>query len=73
MTLKERKAYCWAARQRDSLVKSGWRIVGKSSTPIGWQLMNCSMSVIDIELINWEGDLFVYVVRDGKVKVSERF
>lgn len=73
MTLKERKAYCWAARQRDSLVKSGWRIVGKSSTPIGWQLMNSSMSVIDIELINWEGDLFVYVVRDGKVKVSERF
>lgn len=73
MTLKERKAYLWAARQRDSLVKSGWRIVGKSSTPIGWQLMNSSLSVIDIELINWEGDLFVYVVRDGKVKVSERF
>lgn len=73
MTLKERKAYCWAARQRDSLVKSGWRIVGKSSTPIGWQLMNSSMSVIDIELINWESDLIVYVVRDGKVKVSERF
>lgn len=73
MTLKERNAYCWAARQRDSLVKSGWRIVGKSSTPIGWQLMNSSMSVIDIELINWEGDLIVYVVRDGKVKVSERF
>lgn len=73
MTLKERKAYCWAARQRDSLVKSGWRIVGKSSTPIGWQLMNSSMNVIDIELINWEGELIVYVVRDGKVKVSERF
>lgn len=73
MTLKERKAYLWAARQRDSLVKSGWRIVGKSSTPIGWQLMNSSLSVIDIELINWEGDLIVYVVRDGKVKVSERF
>lgn len=73
MTLKERKAYCWAARQRDSLVKSGWRIVGKSSTPIGWQLINSSMSVIDIELINWEGDFIVYVVRDGKVKVSERF
>lgn len=73
MTLKERKAYLWAARQRDSLVKSGWRIVGKSSAPIGWQLMNSSLSVIDIELINWEGDLIVYVVRDGKVKVSERF
>lgn len=73
MTLKERKAYCWAARQRDSLVKSGWRIVGKSSTPIGWQLMNGSMSVIDIEVINWVGDLIGYVIRDGKVKVSERF
>lgn len=73
MTLKERKAYCWAARQRDSLVKSGWRIVGKSSTPIGWQLINSSLSIIEIQLINWEGDLFVYVVRDGKVKVSERF
>lgn len=73
MTLKERKAYCWAARQRDSLVKSGWRIVGKSSTPIGWKLMNSSMSIIDIELINWEGDLIVSVVRDGEVKVSERF
>lgn len=73
MTLKERKAYCWAARQRDSLVKSGWRIVGKSSTPIGWQLMNSSMSVIDIELINWVDDFIVYVVRDGKVKVSKRF
>lgn len=73
MTLKERKAYCWAARQRDSLVKSGWRIVGKSSTPIGWQLMNSRMSIIDIELINLDGDLIVYVVRDGKVKVSERF
>lgn len=73
MTLKERKAYLWAARQRDSLVKSGWRIVRKSSTPIGWQLMNSSLSVIDIELINWEGDLIVYIVRDGKVKVSERF
>ena len=73
MTLQERKAYCWAARQRDSLVKSGWRIVGKSSTPIGWQLMNSSMSVIDIEVINWAGDIFAYVVRDGKMKVSERF
>lgn len=73
MTLKERKAYCWAARQRDSLVKSGWRIVAKSSTPIGWQLINSNMSVIDIEFINWEGDLIVYVVRDGKIKVSERF
>lgn len=73
MTLKERKAYLWAARQRDSLENSGWRIVGKSSTPIGWQLVNSSMSVIDIELINWEGNLFVYVIRDGKVKVSERF
>lgn len=73
MTLKERKAYLWAARQRDSLVKSGWRIVGKSSTPIGWQLMNSSMCVIDIEVINWVGDLIGYVIRDGKVKVSERF
>lgn len=73
MTLKERKAYCWAARQRDSLVKSGWRIVGKSSTPIGWQLMNSSMSVIDIELLDFENCVVVYVLRDGKVKVREQF
>lgn len=73
MTLKERKAYCWAARQRDSLVKSGWRIVGKSSTPIGWQLMNSSMSVIDIELLDFKSCVVVYVLRDGKVKVREQF
>lgn len=73
MTLKERKAYCWAARQRDSLVKSGWRIVGKSSTPIGWQLMNSNMSVIDIELLDFDSCVVVYVLRDGKVKVREQF
>ena len=73
MTLKERKAYCWAARQRDSLVKSGWWIVGKSSTPVGWQLMNSNMSVIDIELLDFKSYVVVYVLRDGKVKVREHF
>lgn len=73
MTLQERNAYCWAARQRDSLVKSGWRIVEKSSAPFGWQLMNKSLSVIEIQLLDLNGDIIVYVLRDGKVKIREQF
>ena len=73
MTLKEFKAFCWAVRQRDSLVKSGWEIVRRSSDPIGWRLVNSKMSVIDIELLDFESCVIVYILRDGKVKVHEQF